>query len=118
MPQRPPPCPARDGAALGPSFWEGGSKLWEGGSKLLSWGAAGAPRSFHGGTGGSLRPVRAGPVCSTLDPALRFSSTKLNYNGRDYSDISPALSKRLGVKGSVLERVRGAAIHTRELTVL
>lgn len=49
---------------------------------------------------------------------LRLSSTKLNYNGCDYNDISLPRSACSRVKGSVLERGRGAAIHTRELTVL
>lgn len=49
---------------------------------------------------------------------LRVSGTKLNYKGCDYNDISLPRSACSGVKGSVLEGVRGAAIHTRELTVL
>lgn len=111
MPQRPPPCPARDRAALGPSFWEGGSKL-------LPWGQPGHLDLSPEERAAPCAPSERAPSAPPWTPRCGFSSTKLNYNGRDYSDISPALSKRLGVKGSVLERVRGAAIHTRELTVL
>lgn len=71
-------------------------------------------------------PTRAGagPRAGLHRPAsrrsltLRLASVKLNYNGCDYNDISPPRSSGLDVKGSVLERVQGAAIHTRQLTVL
>lgn len=58
-----------------------------------------------GWCGWPLRPA------SSRALSLRLPGTTLNYKGCDYYDISLPCSACSGVKGSVLERVRGAAIH-------
>lgn len=76
----------------------------------------GGPCPARAGAGGEQAPglIRTGP----LRGAPLCCGAKVNYKGCDYNDISPPRSACSGVKGSVLEGMRGAAIHTTELTVL